>query len=185
LWRGRWAKHGSATRLIRADLDAAGIAYTDEDGRDFDFHALRHQFITMLARSGVNVKDAQELARHSTVTLTLDRYAHVGIRDLGTAVAALPRIHTREKAVATGTNPADRGPRETAFRSPATPQTTPQTGRTSSANKNAELTRTGRRIPNPQVTGSNPVGGAESEGVSLGPESREKLAIDSGRAGQA
>jgi hypothetical protein len=34
-------------------------------------------------------KDAKELARHSTITLTMDRYAHVGIRD---TAAALDRL---------------------------------------------------------------------------------------------
>ena len=39
------------------------------------FHALRHTFITNLARSGVHPKTAQSLARHSTITLTMDRYS--------------------------------------------------------------------------------------------------------------
>jgi integrase-like protein len=54
-----------------------------------DFHALRHTFITELVRAGVAPKDAKELARHSTITLTMDRYAHVGIRDTAAAVARL------------------------------------------------------------------------------------------------
>jgi integrase len=41
-----------------------------------DFHALRHTFITSLAAAGVHPKTAQMLARHSTITLTMDRYTH-------------------------------------------------------------------------------------------------------------
>jgi integrase len=49
----------------------------DDAGQVFDFHALRHQFITNLARAGVAAQVAQTLARHSTITLTMDRYSHV------------------------------------------------------------------------------------------------------------
>ena len=55
--------------------------YKDADGRCADFHCLRHTFITALAGSGVTPKTAQTLARHSTITLTMDRYTHVGIHD--------------------------------------------------------------------------------------------------------
>jgi integrase/recombinase XerD len=63
--------------LLRADLERAGIPYRDEKGRVVDFHALRHSYITMLVRRGVNPKLVQKLARHSTITLTLDRYTSV------------------------------------------------------------------------------------------------------------
>jgi integrase len=52
-----------------------------------DFHALRHTFITELVRAGVAPKGAKKLARHSTITLTMDCYARVGIRDTAAAVA--------------------------------------------------------------------------------------------------
>jgi integrase/recombinase XerD len=54
-----------------------------------DFHALRHTFITNLVKAGVQPKDAKELARHSTSTLTMDRYAHVGVRDTAAALSKL------------------------------------------------------------------------------------------------
>ncbi len=60
--------------MIRHDLAAAGIPYRDEQGRVFDCHSMRHQFISMLAAAGVHPKTAQELARHSTITLTMDHY---------------------------------------------------------------------------------------------------------------
>ncbi len=110
LWGGKWAKQFSAAAMIRRDLFAArtdwiGEASTenqreeretsdflkdcDQDGQVVDFHALRHTFVTNLVNAGVMPKDAKELARHSTITLTMDRYAHVSIRDTAAAVAKL------------------------------------------------------------------------------------------------
>jgi hypothetical protein len=45
----------------------------------------------------VNVKVAQELARHSTPTLTLGRYAHVQLVDQTRALDALPAIASRNR----------------------------------------------------------------------------------------
>ena len=110
LWPGNWAKHTSAVDLIKRDLEVARaawiaeaatdaesatraesdvLAYRDRDGNVADFHALRHTFVTNLVAAGVAPKDAKELARHSTITLTMDRYAHVGLRDTAAAVAKL------------------------------------------------------------------------------------------------
>ena len=91
--------------MFRADLAAAGIAPVDEEGRRIDFHALRHTFITHLAQAGVRPKDAQTLARHSTITLTLDRYTHTGLSDVAGAVEKLPTraAPARQAAEATGT----------------------------------------------------------------------------------
>ena len=107
---GNWAKHTSAVDLIKRDLGAARAAWIAEAGTpgekdrraasDFltyrtrggevaDFHALRHTFVTNLVAAGVMPKEAKELARHSTITLTMDRYAHVGVRDTAAAVAKL------------------------------------------------------------------------------------------------
>lgn len=105
--------HRTAAIMIRADLAAARHAwineapagperdarhrsdflnYEDADGRKADFHALRHTFITNLARSGVHPKVAQALARHSTIELTMTRYTHTVLGDLSAAVASLPAI---------------------------------------------------------------------------------------------
>jgi len=101
-------------KVMAEDLKAAGIPVRDDAGRVVDFHALRHTFITRLARSGVTPKVAQALARHSTITLTMDRYAHVALADTSKALAALPAIAVSEKAhaepaahaAATGTDDA-------------------------------------------------------------------------------
>jgi len=81
-----------AAKMFRADVEAAGIAYRDEAKRVADFHALRHTFISNLARGGVHPRTAQALARHSTITLTMDRYAHSVIGEQAVALNVLPDL---------------------------------------------------------------------------------------------
>ncbi len=76
--------------MLRADLDAAGIAYETEEGV-FDFHSLRVQCASFLVSNGVNVKAMQKRLRHSTSQLTLDVYARL-IGDGDEALAAMPRL---------------------------------------------------------------------------------------------
>jgi integrase len=82
----------SAAKMFRADTDAAGIAFRDEANEVIDFHALRHTFITNLARSGMHPKTAQSLARHSTITLTMDRYSHTLVGEQADALRGLPDL---------------------------------------------------------------------------------------------
>jgi integrase len=93
LWPGTWAKSKKGSELVRLDLDAAGIVYRDAEGRVYDFHSLRSQFITGLARAGVHPRTAQVLARHSDVNLTMKHYTHLGMADLHAAVENLPGPH--------------------------------------------------------------------------------------------
>jgi len=86
----------STARMIRKDLAAAKIPYKTEDGQ-VDFHSLRHSFITNLARQGVHPKDAQVLARHSTITLTMDYYTHVKRESLRKIIEAQPDLSKRKK----------------------------------------------------------------------------------------
>lgn len=94
-------------RVLRKDLQDARIAYRDDDGCVVDFHALRHTFITNLARGGVHPKVAQALARHSTITLTMDRYTHTVIGEQAEALRVLPDLpgsgENRTALRATGT----------------------------------------------------------------------------------
>ena len=92
--------------MVRVDLAAAQIEYEDETGRVCDFHALRHTFITNLANSGVHPSVAQALARHSTITLTMDRYTHTVLGSQAQALDKLPDLSegTRTEAQATGTD---------------------------------------------------------------------------------
>ena len=88
VWGGRWAA-GRAAAMVRGDLAEAGLPYADGLGRDFDFHALRGQFVTGLARAGVHPAEAQKLARHSDVRLTMNRYTRTTHRELAAAVGRL------------------------------------------------------------------------------------------------
>jgi integrase/recombinase XerD len=76
------------------------LAYRDGANRVADFHALRHTYISRLVASGANIKVAQELARHSSPTLTLGRYAHVQLIDQARALDALPAIQAPRADVA-------------------------------------------------------------------------------------
>ena len=110
LFGGTWPER--AAKMMRRDLKKARETWIDsaktegeqldreqsdfllfetDDGRA-DFHSLRHTFISNLASSGVHPKQAKELARHSTITLTMDRYAHVGLQDMNTALETLKDI---------------------------------------------------------------------------------------------
>ena len=95
-----------SAQMLREDLQAAGIPYEDERGRVFDFHALRHGFVSSLAAAGVEPKVAQVLARHSTMTLTLDRYTHLRAGSERRAIAALPDLSPEREDVARATGTA-------------------------------------------------------------------------------
>ena len=100
-----WVRH--AAKLVKLDLEAAtaetkkadpesgGIHYVVQgrDGPEYaDFHSLRHSYVSMLARSGIAPKLAVELARHSDIRLTMNRYAHVTLQDRAEAVRNLPSV---------------------------------------------------------------------------------------------
>jgi integrase len=112
VWEGTWRERSA--RMFRKDLAAAREAWLEEAGADAeeralreassflayrdaenlvaDFHALRHSYITLLARSGVSPKMAQSLARHSDINLTMSRYTHISLHDQAAALAALPPL---------------------------------------------------------------------------------------------
>jgi hypothetical protein len=50
------------------------------------------QFISMLAAKGVHPKVAQVLARHLTITLTMDYYTHLDVLDVTGALDKLPGV---------------------------------------------------------------------------------------------
>ncbi|GAA4470059.1 hypothetical protein GCM10023156_62980 [Novipirellula rosea] len=76
-------------KLIRKDLELAGIPYRTAEGVA-DFHAAgRHTHITELLRNGATLPEACQLARHSDVRMTM-KYAHIGIDDQAKALACLP-----------------------------------------------------------------------------------------------
>jgi integrase len=113
-WPGLWARQKRGGKMIHADLATAKADWVAEvqeqpkeietrqksdflsclnsDGERIDFHSLRHTYLTRLSRSGASPKAMQMLARHSDIRLTLGRYAHASLHDLGSAVNALPAL---------------------------------------------------------------------------------------------
>ncbi len=105
-----------AAEMFRADIEAAGIVYRDDAGKVTDFHSLRHTFISNLAAGGVHPKVVQSLARHSTITLTMDRYTHSYHGEQTEALKALPILPPtdRKKNKKTGTDNAYSSPKNLA-----------------------------------------------------------------------
>ena len=59
VWGGTWASGCTGAEMLRRDLEAVGIAYAVEgpDGPEYaDFHSLRHTYLTMLGRNGVDLR---------------------------------------------------------------------------------------------------------------------------------
>ena len=107
--RAAWIEGAQDDPQERERREQSGfLAYRDAAGRVLDFHALRHTFVTNLARAGVHPKVAQQLARHSTITLTMDRYSHTVMGELSEALEKLPALGgarpERERQAATGTD---------------------------------------------------------------------------------
>ncbi len=107
--RAAWIAEAKGNAREQAERrKSAFLTYRDDAGRVVDFHALRHTFISNLARGGVHPKVAQQLARHSTITLTMDRYSHTSRGELADALTALPDLSDSSEPqpmVATGTDP--------------------------------------------------------------------------------
>ena len=92
-----------------ADADSDFLRAIDGADRTADFHSLRHSTGTWLAASGARPKTIQSLLRHSTITLSMDRYAHPVLGDEAAAIEGLPDLDQRpvtEPARATGTDDA-------------------------------------------------------------------------------
>jgi integrase len=148
VWPGTWTE--KAATMIRKDLaDARGkwlasfpdarqrddaarsdfLAYCDAAGRYADFHgSTRHTYVSRIVSSGASAKVAQHLARHSTVQLTLGRYAHAALHDVTAAVDSLagmvPTDPASKALAATGTDG-----KAAAEAQNLTPQLTPQQGK--------------------------------------------------------
>jgi integrase len=57
--------------LKRADL------WSEDKGKRFTLHSLRHTCATLLLSKNVNPKIVQEMLGHATITQTMDTYSHV------------------------------------------------------------------------------------------------------------
>ena len=91
-----FAMPNQPVKMIKEDLKKAKIPYKTDEVQA-DFHGLRHSFITNLARAGVHPSDAQALARHSSITLTMNLYTHTKRESLRKIIDAQPDLSTREE----------------------------------------------------------------------------------------
>ena len=73
------------TDPLYTDLKVAGIEQANARGH-IDFHSFRKTYISQLVRSGANPKVVQRLARHASITMTMDVYAEVEQEDLRRAI---------------------------------------------------------------------------------------------------
>ncbi len=96
--RQKWIDDAPTGKERKAREHSGFLTYKDPSDRIADFHALRHTFITRLARSGVAPAVAKSLARHSTITLTMDHYTHTLIEDERAALARLPELGAKAPA---------------------------------------------------------------------------------------
>ena len=96
--RTQWLKD-APTAAAQAEREATSfLAYCDHENRYADFHSFRHLFASLLARSGVAVKTAQELLGHKTIAQTLEIYAHVVLADQAEAIKTALPTFTHEPA---------------------------------------------------------------------------------------
>ena len=90
--RATWLEDATDAKERKRRTESDFLCESDHAGRKADFHALRHTFITNLAAGNVHPKTAQALARHSTITLTMDRYTHSMRDDEAEALDVLPDL---------------------------------------------------------------------------------------------
>ena len=95
------------SKMMKLDLERAGIPYRDEEGLFADFHANRHTFISNLSRAGVPLVMAQKLARHSDPKLTSNRYTHLGLDAEAGAIDSLPMAPRVDRTTPSGKTAED------------------------------------------------------------------------------
>ena len=82
----------SLLRALNCDLAAAGIPKKDHRGRTIDVHAMRTTLATMLNKSGVAPRTAQEIMRHSDIRLTMEIYTDAKLLNVSGALDQLPDL---------------------------------------------------------------------------------------------
>ena len=92
---------------IRKDYEALGLIYTDSLGRDLDFHALRHTYLTNLSKNGVRQRAIQSLGRHSDPRLSANIYTDASQIDTFQDVKNIPSLLDPDTGTRIGTLFAD------------------------------------------------------------------------------
>jgi len=88
---GTYKHLGRTSDMIKADLADAGIAYVDETRRYADFHSLKYDFATLLARSGVPDAIRQSLLDHKSSEST-SHYTQIPNMERAAAIQLLPAL---------------------------------------------------------------------------------------------
>lgn len=105
----RLSRRNVGAEMVRHDLARARIPYRNADGEIFDFHAIRGQLGTDLARAGVPLQQTQCAMRHSNVNLTLKYYTHLNLEDQR---QALERLTTSMPPADAEQPPPEKGPKK-------------------------------------------------------------------------
>ena len=139
-------------KMLRPDLEAAGIPYQDASGLFFDFHSLRCETATLADAAGVSPRVVQKLMRHSTLELT-GRYTRPRAVDIEAAAGMLPSLKPTgdrpEAMVMTGTDAI------LAFDSTATENATDPDDDDPKPLVGIPVASSGQRSHNPQVRRSS------------------------------
>jgi len=80
--------HGA--RSLDKDLAVAGISKQAFGGK-LDFHALRVSFVSYVDQTGATARETQTAARHSTPSLTMNRYAKVRLDRMAEIAAEIDK----------------------------------------------------------------------------------------------
>jgi integrase len=129
----------STAEMVRADARAAGV---DPDG--LDMHALRHTYITNLARSNTPIAITQKLARHSDPKLTLGVYTHLDLEDGRAAVEASVPYVVPYKGGGEGREESGPGGMKKA---PESTEACPNTGEEKALDAAGDLSRPMSKVP--------------------------------------
>ena len=79
-------------RMVQDDLKKAGIPVELPGEGRVDFHSLRVTYCTLLDEGGASAKETQELARHSTPSITMQRYVKTRQKRIENVVEALGTV---------------------------------------------------------------------------------------------
>lgn len=89
---GGGLRKGKGMKMLRVDLERAGIESVDQLGRHRDFHGFRHSYATVLCKSGVPLAMAQKMMRHCDPKLTAEFYVHADLEDMAKELAKVPAV---------------------------------------------------------------------------------------------
>ena len=77
--------------MLRHDLALVGLPYIDENGERYDFHALRHTYVTLNMQSGMTLTEGMLLNRHAD-SKTTSGYMHTQIMQSLEALEKVPGL---------------------------------------------------------------------------------------------